>query len=114
MKTGKVALLDRLFPAGHTVTEAGQVLCGRGETAAGRVHVIGTTEHAAIDTRIALALSEAVLQAIDADRDAPRPIIFIADTQGQALSRREELLGLNGYFAHLARCVNLARQTGHR
>lgn len=114
MSPDKLALLDRLFPAGHAVTEAGLVLCGWGETAQGRVHVIGTTAHAAIDTRIALALSEAVLQAIAQDGAAPRPIVFIADTQGQALSRREELLGLNGYFAHLARCVNLARETGHR
>lgn len=114
MSADKQALLDRLFPAGHAVSEVGQSLCGWGDTAVGRVHVIGTTEHAAIDTRIALALSEAVLQAIAGDGTNPRPIVFIADTQGQALSRREELLGLNGYFAHLARCVNLARRAGHR
>jgi len=114
MSASKQALLDRLFPAGHAVSEVGQVLCGWGNSAAGRVHVIGTTEHAAIDTRIALALSEAVLQVVAGDGATPRPIIFIADTQGQALSRREELLGLNGYFAHLARCVNLARGAGHR
>ncbi len=114
MSASKQVLFDRLFPAGHAVDEVEQVLCGWGNSAAGRVHVIGTTEHAAIDTRIALALSEAVLQAIAGDGAVPCPIIFIADTQGQALSRREELLGLNGYFAHLARCVNLARQAGHR
>ncbi len=114
MSIGKTALLDRLFPSGHKVTEVGQVLCGWGETPAGRVHVIGTTEHAAIDSCIALALSAAVLQAVAEDGTDHRPIVFIADTQGQALSRREELLGLNGYFAHLARCVNLARGAGHR
>ena len=114
MSASKQVLFDRLFPAGHAIDEVGQVLRGWGNSAAGRVHVIGTTEHAAIDTRIALALSEAVLQAIAGDDAAPCPIIFIADTQGQALSRREELLGLNGYFAHLARCVNLARGAGHR
>ncbi len=114
VNVSKKALLDRLFPAGHAVSEVGQVLCGWGQTATGRVHVIGTTAHAAIDTRIALALSAAVLRVVAEDGNHPRPIVFIADTQGQALSRREELLGLNGYFAHLARCVNLARNSGHR
>ncbi len=114
MRSSKQTLLDRLFPMGHDITEAGLVLHGWGRTKKGKAHVIGTTDHAAIDTRIALALSEAVLKAVAAEGPDPRPIVFIADTQGQALSRREELLGLHGYFAHLARCVNLARQQGHR
>ncbi|MDE2258921.1 MAG: biotin-independent malonate decarboxylase subunit gamma [Betaproteobacteria bacterium] len=114
MRSSKQTLLDRLFPMGHAIAQEGLVLRGWGETKQGRVHVIGTTDHAAIDTRIALTLSDAVLKAIAADGSDPRPIVFIADTQGQALSRREELLGLHGYFAHLARCVNLARQQGHR
>ena len=112
---GKRALFDRLFPAGHAVTRDGLLLHGWGDAGAGRVHVIGTTDHAAIDSALALSLSGAVLDAVESDRGKPpRPCVFVADTQGQALSRREELLGLNGYFAHLARTVHLARQQGHR
>lgn len=111
----KSALFRRLFPAGHDVACQGPVLQGWGDAGDGRVHVVGTTNHAAIDTRIALNLARAVLEAVAQDGGrAPRPIVFVADTQGQALSRHEELLGLNGYFAHLARCVHLARQQGHR
>ena len=36
------------------------------------------------------------------------------DTQGQRLSRRDELLGINGYMAHLAKCLQLARNRGHK
>ena len=112
---GKRTLFDRLFPGGHGVTCVGQVLHGWGATTCGRVHVIGTTGHAAIDARIALMLSQAVLDAVaQGPADNPLPILFIADTQGQALSRHEEALGLNGYFAHLARCVQGARERGHR
>ena len=91
------ALLDRLFPAGHTVAFDGHNLAGHAESAAGRVHVIGTRDRAALTTDMALKLSQAVLDAVRADQVSgdPRPIVFIASTQGQALSRHEELLGLN-------------------
>ena len=29
-------------------------------------------------------------------------------------SHRDELLGINGYMAHLAKCIDLARRSGHR
>jgi len=77
--------------------------------------VIGTRDHAAIDVTLALRIADAILHTVHADAStSPRPILFIADTQGQALSRHDELLGLNGYFAHVARCVDLARRQGHK
>jgi malonate decarboxylase gamma subunit len=42
-----------------------------------------------------------------------RPIVFLVDTSGQRLRHRDELLGLNGYMAHLAKCVEMARRRGH-
>lgn len=108
-------LLDRLFPAGHRVAIDGHNLAGDAQASNGPVHVIGTRDRAALTTDMALRLSQAVLDAVRADQGGvARPIVFIASTQGQALSRHEELLGLNGYFAHLARCVDLARRAGHR
>jgi malonate decarboxylase gamma subunit len=110
-------IFDRLFGAGcHTVTIEGHFLHGSGQVACHPVVVIGTWDAAAVDGELALTVSRAVLAAVAEDAGpgkAPRPIIFIADTQGQALSRREELLGLNGAFAHVARCVDLARRRGH-
>lgn len=104
-------ILDALFPAGHAVAVDRQVLTGTAETASGTVAVLGTTDAAAIDHRMALALASFVLDTVD--RHPGRPLVFLVDTSGQALSRGQELLCLNGSLAHLARCVDLARRQGH-
>ena len=105
-------LLDALFPAGHRVRLSGDMLTGSGRAAAGEVAVMGTANRAYVGVEIALALARFVLDQI---RDHPgRPFLMLVDTQGQRLSRRDELLGINGYFAHLAKCLELARTRGHR
>ena len=110
-------IFDRLFGAeGHQVRIDGHFLAGPARIGERPVAVIGTWDAAAVDGDLALAVSRAVLAVVAEDAAAggpPRPIVFIADTQGQELSRREELLGLNGCFAHVARCVDLARRHGH-
>jgi malonate decarboxylase gamma subunit len=112
------SVFDRLFGAGaHALTIEGLFLHGAAKIGEQDVAVIGTCDHAAIDVSLALQIADAILHAVHDDSTngtLPRPIIFIADTQGQALSRHEELLGLNGYFAHIGRCVDLARRQGHR
>ncbi|MDE1891671.1 MAG: biotin-independent malonate decarboxylase subunit gamma [Betaproteobacteria bacterium] len=108
------SLWARLFPSGFDIQVTGNTLSGVGQTREGTVHVIGTTNHVAVNSKIALDLSQLILNCIEQDQSHPLPIVMIADTQGQELSRREELLGLNGYFAHLARCVEAARIKGHR
>lgn len=105
-------LLDQLFPAGHSVTVTNKAIVGEAKTAFGQVTVLGTTEAAAVDHNIALTLSKAVLDVVQ--RSPGRPIVFLVDTVGQALSRGAELLCLNGSFAHLAKCVDLARRSGHK
>jgi malonate decarboxylase gamma subunit len=110
-------VFDHLFGEGrHAVRAEGHFVHGSAEVAGRPVAVIGTWDAAAVDGDLALAVSREVLRVVAEDSKAgnsPRPIVFIADTQGQALSRREELLGLNGCFAHVARCVDLARRRGH-
>lgn len=109
-------LFGRLFDQGsHDIRIAGDFLHGTAAVDGRSVAVIGTRNQAAIDGDLALSVAGAVLATVkdDAGRSA-RPIVFLVDTKGQALSRHEELLGLNGYFAHVARCVDLARRSGHR
>lgn len=110
------AVFDRLFGAGgHDLIIEGLFLSGQARIGNQQIAVIGTREHAAIDGSLALKIADAILRVVRADAGAaPRQILFIADTQGQALTRHDELLGLNGYFAHAARCVDLARRHGHR
>jgi malonate decarboxylase gamma subunit len=103
---------NRLFPSGHTVERTGDFLRGTGRCGEHTVTVIGTTNRAAIGVEIAFAMAASVLQTI---RTYPRrAILILLDTQGQRLRHRDELLGINGYMAHLAKCVELARRNGHR
>jgi hypothetical protein len=36
--------------------------------------------------------------------------VILVDTQGQRLRRRDEMLGINSYMAHLGKCIELARR----
>ncbi len=59
-----------------------------------------------------LSLAEFVLKIV---RQSPGcPILMLVDTQGQRLSKRDEFLGINGYLAHLVKCLELARLRGHQ
>ncbi|MBA5604478.1 biotin-independent malonate decarboxylase subunit gamma [Duganella sp. FT3S] len=105
-------LAAALFPQGHTITEQDDFLNGVAQVDGQTVAVIGTTRHAAIGVEIALAQAQAVLRTV---RDAPgRPIVLLVDTQGQRLRHRDEMLGIQRYMAHLGKCLELARQRGHR
>ena len=105
-------LLQDLFPAGHDVTSSKGLLLGFARTAQGDIAVLGTTNHLALDSTTALELAAFVLKIV---RENPGcPILMLVDTQGQRLSKTEELLGINGYLAHLVKCLDLARRQDHR
>lgn len=111
-------LFDRLFGTGqHRILTDGDFLHGTATIGDCEAVVIGTRNKAAINSGISLNVAGAILAAVYEDEaffKSPRPIVFLVDTQGQELSRHEELLGLNGYFAHVAQCCELARRLGHR
>lgn len=105
-------LLDALFPRGHAITVTDSVLTGTATTDDGEVTVIGTTDKIEVGVDHALVLAETVLAST---AEYPqRPIVMLVDTAGQRLARRDELLGINGYFAHLAQSLDLARRRGAR
>jgi malonate decarboxylase gamma subunit len=103
---------EGLFPQGHDIAQQGDLLAGSGRCGEQTFSVIGTTHHAEVGVELALAMARAVLQTVR--RHPGRPILFLVDTQGQRLRHRDELLGINVYMAHLAKCVELARHKGHR
>ena len=105
-------LLDALFPRGHDITVSDAVLTGTARTDDGAVTVIGTADKLEVGVDHALVLAEAVLDSTAADPH--RPIVMLVDTAGQRPSRKDELLGINGYFGHLAQCLDLARRRGAR
>lgn len=106
------AVVDRLFPAGHTIRCAGRILTGEARSSGQTVAVVGTAGHALIGFEIALALAGEVLRVIQEGRT--RPLVILVDTQGHRLSLRDEVLGLSSFMAHLAKCIGLARSRGHR
>jgi len=104
-------VVEQMFPAGHEVRQEGDLLLGQGRCGKHTFAVIGTTNHTEVGAELALAMAAAVLAVI---RNHPaRPIVFLVDTSGQRLRHRDEMLGLNGYMAHLAKCVEMARRRGH-
>jgi malonate decarboxylase gamma subunit len=107
-------LLNALFPAGHdTRVEAEGILCGTGSYGENKTAtIVGVVNQAALGIDGALALAGHVL---DTMRSSPnQPIAVLLDAQSQRMRRRDEMLGLNEYLAHLTKCFTLAASQGHR
>ena len=104
-------LLDRLFPTGHAVASEDTYFHGSGTCRGATVVVLGTSEEVEIGVELALAMARDVLDVI---KTAPRrPILLLVATSGQRLSRRDEMLGIHAYLAHLAKTIDLAKRRGH-
>ncbi|MGU3391507.1 biotin-independent malonate decarboxylase subunit gamma [Sphingomonas sp. M1A8_2b] len=106
-------ILASLFPTGHSVSAEGDLLFGQGTLPGGAVvHVVGATARAPIGIDQAIRLSAAVMEI--ARNDDSAPILFLVDSASQRMSRRDELLGLSEYLAHLAKSLLVAEARGHR
>lgn len=107
-------VLSALFPAGFSV-QAGDygTIHGTAQVdGTGEATVIGVVRGTPLGVDGALLLAGHVLDAVRTGRK--RPIVVLVDTASQAMARREELLGLNEYLAHLAKCLAHASAQGHR
>jgi malonate decarboxylase gamma subunit len=105
-------LATTLFGADHGIVQEGDFLHGTLAFDGQQLTVIGTTNHAPIGVRLALAQARAVLDTVT--HHPGRPILLLIDTQGQQLRRRDELLGINRAMAHLGMAIDVARRRGHR
>jgi malonate decarboxylase gamma subunit len=105
-------LTTALFGSAHDIRRDGDFLCGTATLDGQPITVLGTTDHAPIGVRLALAQARVVLDTLAAHPG--RPLLLLIDTQGQSLRRREELLGINRAMAHLGMAIDLARRQGHR
>ena len=106
------ALATALFGADHGIAQDGDLLHGTPTFDGQPVDVIGTTNHAPIGVKLALAQARRVMDTMA--RHPGRPILLLIDTQGQQLRRRDELVGINRAMAHLGMTIDLARRRGHR
>jgi len=110
MKLGEI--LRSLFPAGYHLGAEGKLIAGRGSLpGGGRIHLLGVAEGTFLGVEEALWLARRVLE-IGPARDAT-PILLMVNSGSQRMSRRDELLGLNEYLAHLAKALILAELAGH-
>jgi malonate decarboxylase gamma subunit len=107
-------ILKGLFSSGPDVkTSAAGLITGTGKRKqGGPIAVIGVANGAALGTAGVLPLAENVLQVVAKGGDTP--ILVLVDTQGQLMARRDEMIGLYEYLAHLAKCLLLASEQGHR
>lgn len=106
-------ILASLFPHGHGVHVVDGLIDGVGALIDGRqCHVLGVANDTALGVEGAITLAGRVLRI--AREEGSAPILMLVDSGGQRMSRRDELLGLNEYLAHLAKTLRLAERAGHR
>ena len=107
-------LADALFPQGHELqTDARGVVSGRGTTASGFVaDVVGIAGGHSLGVDAAIAMSGIVLAHVA--RASGNPLLVLVDTKSQLMARRDELLGLNEFLAHLCKTLALASSSGSR
>jgi len=104
-------ILASLFPAGHQVTVADGRIHGHGPLGDGRaIQVLGVADGCPLGVEDAAFLSGEIL-ADPADR---RPILLMVDSGSQRMSRRDELLGMSEFLAHLAKTLLVCEAEGRR
>src|SRR5258708_21451617 len=105
-------ILSSLFPQGHDVDNDRGLVRGSGTLAGGaRIQVLGVVDRTPIGVDEALQLSDWVLDIIA--QGGSDPILILVDSDSQRMSKREELLGLYEYLAHLAKTLIHADVQGH-
>jgi malonate decarboxylase gamma subunit len=103
-------LLAAVFPGGHDVKNDAGVLFGSAALRSGdQVLVIGVADRTAVGVDEAIRLSRYVLTSIE---NGSGPILVVVDSDSQRMSKRDELLGLNEFLAHLAKALIYADMHG--
>ena len=104
-------ILTSLFPAGHDVVVDDEgLISGSGPVDGARATVIGVANRAPLGVEGAAKLAAKVLAVIAAGRKDP--LLVLVDSDSQRMSKRDEMLGLSEYLAHLSKCLILADQQG--
>jgi malonate decarboxylase gamma subunit len=105
-------ILASLFPNGHDVALTQGLLSGRGTRPHGEsIMVIGVDGRLPVGVDEAAWLSRKVLDAVQ--MGGSDPILVLIDSDSQRMSKRDELLGLSEFLAHLAKCLLYADAKGH-
>jgi malonate decarboxylase gamma subunit len=96
-------ILASLFPDGHDVKADKGVILGSATLRSGvKTRVVGVADRTAVGVDEAIRLSGYVLESIERESG---PILVLVDSDSQRMSKRDELLGLNEFLAHLAKSL---------
>jgi len=96
-------ILASLFPNGHDVRNNSGMVFGSGPLrSGGRMLVIGVADRTALGVDEALRLSGYLLTLI---KSGSGPVLVMVDSDSQRMSKRDELLGLNEFLAHLTKTL---------
>ena len=105
-------ILTSLFPHGHDVVLEEGLLAGHGKRPNGdALIVVGVDGRLPVGIEQAAWLSRKVLDAIEAGGN--EPILVLIDSDRQRMSKRDELLGISEFLAHLGKCLIYADRKGH-
>jgi malonate decarboxylase gamma subunit len=103
-------MLASLFPNGHAVKNNNGVIFGSATLRSGaNALVIGVADRTAVGVGEAIRLSGYVLDSL---AQGSGPILVLVDSDSQRMSKRDEMLGLNEYLAHLAKSLIYADMHG--
>ncbi|MCP3442360.1 biotin-independent malonate decarboxylase subunit gamma [Bradyrhizobium sp. CCGUVB14] len=106
-------ILAGLFPNGRKIEVNGAMISGQAVLPdGGLVHVLGIVEGKPLGVDEAIVLARRVIEIVKSGDRAP--ILVLVDSASQRMSKRDELLGLSEYLAHLAKALLLAETEGHR
>lgn len=105
-------ILASLFGGDHGLTVENDLLAGEAKLDGKTVHVLGVTNGIELGVDEAITLARRVLAI--AETGDGTPILMLVDSSSQRMSRRDELMGMSEYLAHLAKSLLLAEQAGHR
>ncbi len=104
-------ILPSLFPDGHDIARADGLLTGSAKLGGGgTAAVIGVEGRTPLGVDGALKLGGHVVAALEQGGDGP--VVVLVDSDSQRMSKRDELLGLNEFLAHLAKALILADLRG--
>ena len=103
-------ILASLFPNGHDVkNDKGVVLGSANLRSGGKALVIGIADRTPVGVDAASRLAAHVLESL---LEGSGPILVLVDSDSQRMSKRDELLGLNEFLAHLAKSLIYADVNG--
>jgi len=103
-------VLASLFPDGHNVKSDKGVVFGSASLRSGqKALVMGVADRTAVGVDEANKLAAHVLDSLPQESG---PIVVLVDSDSQRMSKRDEMLGLNEFLAHLAKSLIYADMTG--